>query len=96
MNFNLNVNPHNLIYSDLVGLRVRVAASTDPTQVGVTGMVVDETARTLVISAGGRDKVIPKVSSSFAFSLQREVLVDGSSIAFSPEERLKRLQRRRM
>jgi len=23
---NFNVNPHNLIYSDLVGLRVRIAA----------------------------------------------------------------------
>jgi ribonuclease P protein subunit POP4 len=93
---NFNVNPHNLIYSDLVGLRVRVAASTDPTHVGVTGTVVDETARTLVVSAGAREKIIPKISSSFAFCLPSEVMVDGSSIAFSPEERLKRLQRRRM
>ncbi len=91
-----SVNPHNLIYSNLVGLKVRIAASTDPTHVGVTGIVVDETARTLVVSAGGREKVIPKVSSSFAFHLPGEVLVDGNSIAFSPEERLKRLQRRRM
>ncbi len=91
-----SVNPSNLIYSNLVGLRVRVAASTDPTHVGVTGTVVDETAKTLIVSAGSREKMIPKVSSSFAFYLPNEVMVDGNSIAFSPEERLKRLQRRRM
>lgn len=91
-----NVNPYNLLYTDLVGLKVRVASSTDPTQIGVTGTVVDETQRTLVVSTGSREKAIPKVSSSFAFYLPGEVMVDGSSIAYSPEERLKRLQRRRM
>jgi RNase P/RNase MRP subunit p29 len=92
----MKVTPFNLIYNDIVGLSVRVAGCRDPTQIGVEGKVVDETANTLVISTGLCEKTIPKRYSKFGFYIPQEVMVDGSEIAFSPEERLKRLQRRRL
>ena len=90
----MKVNPANIIYNDLVGLSVRVARSTDPTHIGVAGIVVDETANTLIISTSGGEKTVQKRLSGFMFHIPEQVMVDGNDIAFSPEERLKRLQRR--
>jgi len=91
----MKVNASNLLYHNLVGLEARVAFSTDPTQVGVEGRVIDETTKTLLISTTDGDKMIPKQNSKFAFYIPHEVSVEGNAILLSPEERLKRLQRRR-
>ena len=91
----MKVDSSNLIYHDLVGLDISVTSSTDVSQLGVNGKVVDETANMLIISTNKGDKMIPKKNSSFLFYLPQEVSVDGSEIAFRPEDRLKRLQRRR-
>jgi ribonuclease P protein subunit POP4 len=92
----MRLTPFNLIYHDLIGLNVRIAVSTDPTQIGILGNVVDETANTLTVSTTRGEKMIPKRNSRFSFYLPQEVMVDGSEISFSPDERLKRLQRRRL
>lgn len=89
------VDSSNLIYHNLVGRRVKVLSSTDPTQVGLEGMVTDETSRTLTIYSEGKSRMVPKAISTFAFYLPPEVVAAGSDIALSPEDRLKRLQRRR-
>ena len=91
----MKVNTSNIFYHNLVGLEARVASSTDPTQIGVEGKVIDETTKTLLISTTDGDKLIPKRISKFTFYIPNEVSIDGKTIAFSPEERLKRLQRRR-
>ncbi len=93
----MNVMPDNIIYNELIGLRVSVIGSKDPSLTGVSGTVVDETANMLVVSTTGsaRRKMIPKMISRFSFLIPEEVVVEGSDIALSPEERLKRLQRRR-
>jgi len=89
------VNGSNLIYHNLVGRRARVITSTDPTQVGMEGKVIDETSHTLTISSGLGNRIVPKAISTFAFYLPEEAVVKGSEIALSPEDRLKKLQRRR-
>jgi ribonuclease P protein subunit POP4 len=89
------IDSSNLIYHNLVGRRVRVISSTDPTQIGMQGKVVDETSHTLTISSGLGKRVVPKTISTFAFYLPEEAVVVGSEIALSPEDRLKKLQRRR-
>lgn len=89
------VNSSNLIYHNLVGRRARIISSSDPTQVGMEGNVIDETAHTLTISSRLGNRMVPKSISTFAFYLPEEAVVVGSEIALSPEERLKKLQRRR-
>jgi ribonuclease P protein subunit POP4 len=91
----MKIDASNLIYHDLVGLDAKVISSTDPSQLGIRGEVVDETANILGISTERGVKMIPKKNSSFLFYLPQEVTVEGSEIAFRPEDRLKRLQRRR-
>ncbi|MEJ5292273.1 MAG: ribonuclease P protein subunit [Candidatus Methanosuratincola sp.] len=92
----MNVTPENILYNELIGLRVSVVGSADPSLLGVSGTVVDETANMLVVSPTGtaRRKMIPKMTSRFSFFIPEEIAVEGREIAFSPEERLKRLQRR--
>lgn len=92
----MNVIPENILYNELIGLRVSVVGSTDPSQLGISGTVVDETEKMLVVSTTGsaRRVMIPKMISRFSFFIPDEVVVEGREIALTPEERLKRLQRR--
>ncbi|WP_254545272.1 ribonuclease P protein component 1 [Halomarina pelagica] len=53
---------------ELIGLRVRVVESTDPTLVGVEGEVVMETTNTLTV-AGARTVQVPKAVATFEFEL---------------------------
>ena len=60
----------NLRKHELIGLEVAILRSTDPSLVGVRGLVVDETRNTLVVEAGGREKRVPKEGARFRFESQ--------------------------
>jgi len=92
----MNVTPENILYNELIGLSVSVVGSADHSLLGISGTVVDETAKMLVVSPTGSAgrKMIPKKVSRFSFFIPEAVVVEGREIMLSPEERLKRLQRR--
>lgn len=90
----MRIDASNLIYHNLVGLNVRVISAADPSQMGVEGRIVDETSRMLRIATRYGERMIPKAYSKFSFNLPQQVIVEGSEIAQSSEDRLKRLQRR--
>ncbi len=75
---------------ELIGLQVAVVRATDPSLVGVEGLVVDETRNTVVVEAGGREKRVPKQGSRFRFQVQGGVEVEGNEILFRPEDRVKK------
>ena len=83
----------NLIYHELIGLKVHVKSHTDKSLVGIKGRVVDETKNMLVIVTDeGREKWIPKFGGIFVFKLSDTVSVEvrGDAIVGRPEERLKK------
>jgi len=94
------ITARNIVRHELIGLRVRVAKSTDPTQQGIAGKVIDETYKTLKIesrvkTASGikiKEKIIPKNSSIFIFTLpnKTKVRVVGSLLVGRPEDRIKK------
>ncbi len=49
------ITPGNLVYHTLIGLETVVAESTNPAMVGTSGVVVDETRNTLLITTGYSD-----------------------------------------
>jgi len=49
------ITPGNLVYHTLIGLETVVAGSTNPDIVGISGVVVDETRNTLLITTGYSD-----------------------------------------
>jgi ribonuclease P protein subunit POP4 len=85
------ITPKNLIKHELIGLEVEVADSTNKFQVGVKGLVVDETKNTLIIETKRGMKKIQKKGSTFIFKISNEkkVKVNGNKIAVRPEDRLK-------
>ncbi len=83
------ITPRNIARHELVGLRVRVGESADPSLVGTEGRVVEETARTLVVEDGG-EKTVPKGYTTFEFELpDATVRVDGEAIDARPAERVR-------
>lgn len=80
----------NLRKHELIGLQVEVLRATDPGQVSLSGLVVDETRNLLVVEAGGVEKRIPKQGARFRFQIQGGIEVEGDEIRFRPEDRVKK------
>ncbi|TLZ71709.1 MAG: ribonuclease P protein subunit [Methanobacteriota archaeon] len=75
---------------EFIGLQVAIVRASDPSLIGVQGLVVDETRNTVVVEAGGREKRVPKQGSRFRFQIQGGLEVDGDEIMFRPEDRVKK------
>jgi ribonuclease P protein subunit POP4 len=82
--------------SELIGLDAKVAKSTNRDSVGISGKVIDETRNTLVIRQNNSDKVVPKETTIFQFTLSNGsvVEVEGNAIMGRPEDRVKKKPRR--
>jgi ribonuclease P protein subunit POP4 len=87
------ISAENLVRHELIGLKLRVAESSDPTQKGLMGKVVDESYNTIKIeTAKGEEKIIPKDNTIFIFVLPNgmKVKVDGKVLISRPEDRIKK------
>ncbi|MBN1236533.1 MAG: ribonuclease P protein subunit [Methanotrichaceae archaeon] len=94
----MNLNPESLARHELIGLEVRVDASSDPGQIGLSGQVVDETRNTFLLETKAKVLRLAKKNSSFIFTLPdgQNVRVYGSILISQPENRIsKRMQRTR-
>jgi ribonuclease P protein subunit POP4 len=82
--------------SELIGLDAKVAKSTNRDCVGISGKIIDETRNTLVIRPNNSDKVVPKETTIFQFTLSNGsvVEVEGNAIVGRPEDRVKKKPRR--
>ena len=74
---------------NVIGERIKVLSSTDPTFAGRTGMVVLETANTLTLDSLGRNIRIPKAGAAFVL-LGSGKIVTGLDIAGKLQDRLGR------
>ncbi|MEM1644293.1 MAG: ribonuclease P protein subunit [Ignisphaera sp.] len=87
-----------ILYHELIGLKVRILSHSDPTLIGKSGIVIDETLNTLVILDGSKNRKIrvSKYYGVFEFELpsKERVIVDGVLLHGRPEDRLKRMLRR--
>ena len=80
-----------LINMPWVSREINVIGSTDPTLVGLSGMVIDETKRTIHIQA--EDREITMAKDTITFTIEDEEIV-GSAVRQRPEERLAKMYRR--
>lgn len=85
-----------LARGELIGLPVSVVESTDPTLVGVKGVVVDETLNTFLVERDDDKQIhVAKANTVFAFEDlegQAPVRIPGDRIRFRPEDRIKRVR----
>jgi ribonuclease P protein subunit POP4 len=86
------ITEKNLVRHELIGLEVEVKKSTNKTQIGIKGRVVDETYNMLVIDKGGKEKKVEKKSCVFVFKLPngKKVEVEGWVLVGRPEDRIKK------
>ena len=87
------ITPENLVKHELIGLEVEIVGSTNRSQMGIKGRVVDETYNTIKIETKkGEEKAIIKKDVVFLFKLPggERVQVDGNVIVSRPEDRVKK------
>jgi ribonuclease P protein subunit POP4 len=86
------ITPQNLVRHELIGLKVKIEKSTDPTLEKVKGKIIDETYNTFKIETKGKEKIIPKSNCIFIFTLpdKTKVRVDGKLLVGRPEDRIKK------
>ena len=63
------ITPGNVCRHELIGLKAAVERSTNPSQVGISGIVADETKNMLVIFSGDRLKAVQKKGAVFRMHL---------------------------
>lgn len=85
------MDSEGLVRKELIGLEVEVVESSNKDNIGLSGIIVDETKKTLVIRTAEDDLRIPKSNCNFVFSRgdNEEVHIQGSEIVGRPYERLK-------
>jgi ribonuclease P protein subunit POP4 len=71
---------------ELIGLKCKITRATNPSLIGLEGIVVDETKHMLVLSSGIREKKIPKREVVLKFG---EIEIDGKKLVGRPEDRVK-------
>jgi len=76
---------------ELIGLNVTIKECKDPNWTGKSGRIVDETKNTFLIEIEDKKRTIAKKTATFEFDYGgRKITLDGSKIAYRPEDRIKK------
>jgi ribonuclease P protein subunit POP4 len=87
------IKPAELVRHELLGLDVEVICSSNPSSIGISGKVSDESRNTITIeTAPGVTKTAIKDQCEFRFRLPsgESVKVDGKILVGRPEDRIKK------
>lgn len=85
------MRPEFILAHEWIGLEVEVIDSSNPCEIGIKGIVVDETMNILKIKTEKSLKIVAKKGRIFRVKFAGRVLrVKGDLIAFRPEDRIKK------
>lgn len=93
----MKITPTNLSRHELIGLEAHIVQSSDPGHICRQGTIVDESKEMIHISTETGEIMVPKTIAVFDFKLPNGtvVRVEGHKLRGTPENRMKKLQRRR-
>ena len=81
----------NILRHELIGLECTVVKADNKSQIGISGKIVDETRKTIVIESSKGLRTIPKQGSVFRMKLPKETAdVPGNLLIAKPEDRIKK------
>ena len=90
-------NPNNIMRHELIGLTCKIVDSQNKSQIGISGRIVDETMKMILIKKNkstpiqGEKKSVQKKGTVFRVNLGRQkVDIDGNFIIARPEDRIKK------
>lgn len=76
---------------EFIGLSVKVTQCNDPNWIGKIGIIINETKNMFLIKLNKKNKKIEKKNSQFEFEYNgNKIIINGSKIAYRPEERIKK------
>jgi len=87
-----------ILQDEFIGLKLKVVKSTNPSCIGLSGRVIDETKNTFkILCKNGKEKILIKENCVFHFTLPDKTVieVDGKVLIGRPEDRVKKIIRRR-
>ena len=84
------IAPRNILQHEFIGLETKIVRSRDKGLIGVEGMVVDETRKTLTVLSRDKQRVVPKEIAAFLLTLPtgEKVEVEGWALMARPEDRV--------
>jgi len=90
------ITPENIVRHELIGLDVKVVKSANPSQLGLSGRVVDETRNMLSIETPDGIRNLAKQDCIFSFRLPSgdRVRVEGKLLVARPEDRVRKKLRK--
>ena len=76
----------------LIGSECSVLTSSDPNFIGVSGIVINETAKTVIIKTNQHQKVVPKVGKIFKIKYTDNsiVTIEGAKLIGLPHKKIKK------
>jgi ribonuclease P protein subunit POP4 len=86
----------SVVQHEFIGLEATVVKSSNPSVVGISGKVVDETRNTFTILQDDKRKVVVKDTSVFNFVMPDGTVVeiDGKVLVGRSDDRIKKRPRR--
>ena len=85
------MNKKKLIREEFIGLKVNIHHCNDPTWIGKSGIIINETKNMFEIRIDNKNKKIGKKNSKFVFEdNENKIILNGSKIAYRPEDRIKK------
>ena len=93
----MKISPKNILSHVIIGLEAEVLKSTNPQLVGLNGTIIDETQHLILLATSSGVKKIIKKEITLLITLPDgvRVVVEGVKLIGRPEDRVKRVQRRR-
>ena len=86
---------YHVLQDEFIGLNLKVIKSTNPSYIGLSGRIIDETKNTFKILRGGKEKILIKENCVFHITLPDETVfeIDGKVLIGRPEDRVKKIIR---
>lgn len=87
--------PENILRHELIGLYCKVKSSSNKSQIGIEGEIVDETMKMIILDTKtGRKKIGKKGTIFLVYLNGKKVCVDGNYLVGRPEDRIKKRVRK--
>ena len=85
------MNKKILAREELVGLHVKIKECSDPSWIGKSGLILDETKNTFLLKVANQQRMIAKNIATFEFEYEgKKITLEGSKITYRPEDRIKK------
>ncbi len=86
------INERNIVFHELIGLKVRILKSKVKGYKNIKGKIIDETKNTFLIEKenGKRVRIIKNVCTFVFYLNGKKVKVDGRLLVGNPEDRIKK------